>query len=411
MAERRSTPQERFERTVATGWPAQAAGIALTVVFFLITGNGWFLALGAIVVVLLAANTLIVRPLVRRDMQAAVLVELAVAATAAVALTAIIPLGVPIFVGAIFLGVVYALPYLDRTKLRWVLVATGLMSGALAVLGELQNWTGMDHRVHWIKWPVMCAIPIPVVFAAIALRDYRNNLTDSNVALQRSQDLVLAQANELRQSRQRVVEVADEERRRIERDLHDGAQQRLLGLLLGLRSTRALLATDPEAGSHRLTELEKEVQATLTEIRELAHGIYPPALTARGVVAALTSLSERMPIPTTVESQLTSRVPEPMEVAIYFGCLEALQNTIKHGGEEVEATVRIWDDGSNVYFSVTDTGPGFAVAPLPDKGGLANIRDRLGAVGGTIEFPAFTSGATVRGVIPLNPMSYDPRTA
>jgi signal transduction histidine kinase len=211
---------------------------------------------------------------------------------------------------------------------------------------------------------------------------------------------VEASLSEVRDSRARIVATADRERRRIERDLHDGAQQRLVALGIQLELAGELVATDSAAGQERLRALQGEVTETLEEIRGLAHGVYPPLLADRGLPDALRSAARGAPVPTAVEPDGIVRYPQEVESAVYFCCLEALQNVSKHA-TGASAVAIILEHGAALRFEVRDDGPGFVVGGV-EGDGLTNMRDRLAAVGGELEIrSAPGSGTVVAGTIPL----------
>jgi signal transduction histidine kinase len=202
----------------------------------------------------------------------------------------------------------------------------------------------------------------------------RGTLTE----LRRSNDELLA-------SRARLVAAADAERRRLERDLHDGAQQHLLALALELRRARAMVDADPAGAGALLDELALGTRAAIAELRDLAHGIYPPLLLESGLGAALRGAAARAPIPVSVDAQLDARYSPEVEAAVYFSCLEALQNVVKHAPGS-PAAVRLWRDGSTLRLEVSDEGKGFDVGAVVPGLGLQSIQDRLGAVGGSVEW-------------------------
>ena len=137
---------------------------------------------------------------------------------------------------------------------------------------------------------------------------------------------------------------ADAERRRIERDLHDGAQQHLIGLALQLRLARELAGSEPDKADEILGGLDSEIQETLERLRDLAHGIYPPLLQDRGLTDALAAAALRAPIAARVEAQGLGRYPPDVEATVYFCCLEAVQNAAKHAGDGAFVTIRVRAD-------------------------------------------------------------------
>jgi signal transduction histidine kinase len=181
-----------------------------------------------------------------------------------------------------------------------------------------------------------------------------------DTALQSSLDELRRQADELRASRARIVASGDAERRRVERDLHDGAQQHLVALAVNLRLARDVVLDDPPAAAEMLEELTGAVQDTIRELRELAHGIYPPLLVDSGLPEALRAVASRTPLDVDVVTDGIGRYPGDVEAAIYFCCLEALQNASKHA-PDAHVAVRVWEDAGGLLFEVADDGPGFDV--------------------------------------------------
>ncbi len=228
---------------------------------------------------------------------------------------------------------------------------------------------------------------------------FHNSQLDS--ALQSTLDELRKQAEALRESRARIVASGDAERRRVERNLHDGAQQHLVALAVNLRLAKDIIADDPAAGGEMLDELVGQVQVTIQELRELAHGIYPPLLVDSGLTEALRAAATRSPLSVAVNTEAIGRYSAEVEAAVYFCCLEALQNAAKHA-EGAEVEVRLWEESGGLLFSVNDNGPGFDVEKAQKGHGFMNMSDRLGAIGGTVRWEAEPgSGARIRGSVPL----------
>ncbi|HEY1357398.1 MAG TPA: histidine kinase [Thermoleophilaceae bacterium] len=207
---------------------------------------------------------------------------------------------------------------------------------------------------------------------------------------------------EVEGSRARLVAGADAERRRIERDLHDGAQQRLVALRIQLELTEKLIEEDREQGMRKLHSLGDEVGATLEEIRTLARGVYPSLLADQGLAEALGAAAQRVPIRVRVEPDGIGRYPEVVESAVYFCCLEAMQNASKHAKHVREVTVSLKQDGA-LRFQVRDDGDGFDVDSGNGGLGLTNMRDRIVAVGGELAIRSSDSGTVVTGIVPVAP--------
>jgi len=211
-----------------------------------------------------------------------------------------------------------------------------------------------------------------------------------------------AQVEELRASRTRVVSAADAERRRIERDLHDGAQQHLIGLAIHLRLARDLADSEPGKAKEMLDALGDDVQDTLEQLRDLAHGIYPPLLQDRGLAEALAAAAGRAAARASVEVSGIGRYEPNVEAAVYFCCLEALQNTAKYAGDGATATVRVREEVGGLLFEVADDGAGFDMRDGRTGAGMTNMRDRVGAIGGSLRVEsALGQGTTISGLIPL----------
>jgi signal transduction histidine kinase len=221
-------------------------------------------------------------------------------------------------------------------------------------------------------------------------------------ALEASLDEFAMQADELRASRARVVAAADAERRRIERDLHDGAQQHLVALAVNLRLARELADSDPAGARAVLEELAGDVRDALEEIRDLAHGIYPQLLVDRGLSEGLGAAVSRAPVRARLETGAIGRYRPEVEATVYFCCLEALQNVGKHAGGDARATLRVWEEQGGLRFEVADDGAGFDARIEPRGSGLTNMSDRLGALGGCLSvFSAPGDGTRVAGAVPL----------
>jgi signal transduction histidine kinase len=222
-------------------------------------------------------------------------------------------------------------------------------------------------------------------------------------ALQESLDEVRRQAEQLQESRARIVAASDAARRQIERNLHDGAQQHLVALAVNVRLARRLLDTDAAASAAMLDQLGVGIQDAVQELRALAHGIYPPLLVDRGVVEALRSTAGRAALPTEVVADDLGRYSAEEEAAVYFCCMEALQNAGKHAGEGATATVRVWDEPGALYFEASDTGRGFDATTKGLGAGFVNMNDRVGAIGGTVTVrSAPGQGTTISGRIPVS---------
>ena len=222
-------------------------------------------------------------------------------------------------------------------------------------------------------------------------------------ALQSTLDEVRRQAEELRASRARIVAASDAARRQIERNLHDGAQQHLVALAVNLRLARQIAESDVDVAKQMLEQLGHDLQDAVQELRNLAHGIYPPLLVDRGLAEALSAAGGRAALPTTVSANGIGRYSPEVEAAVYFCCLEAMQNAGKHAGDGATIQVRVWEDEGALFFEVADDGAGFDPSTRATPGaGFVNMGDRVGAIDGTLGVESAPGqGTRVSGRIPV----------
>ena len=206
---------------------------------------------------------------------------------------------------------------------------------------------------------------------------------------------------DLRASRQRLVAAQDEERRRLERNIHDGAQQQLVALAVKLRLVETLAPKDPEKAARMAAEAKAEVQDALENLRDLARGIYPPLLADQGLAAALEAQARKAAVPVEVQPDGVGRYSQEVEAGAYFCVLEALQNVAKYA-EASHVRVTLRSDDGHLVFEVADDGKGFDPERTPPGSGLTNMRDRLEALGGSVEIDSRVGeGTTVQGRIPV----------
>jgi len=209
-----------------------------------------------------------------------------------------------------------------------------------------------------------------------------------------------ARLEDLRAAQKRLVTAQDAERRRLERNIHDGAQQQLVALAVKARLARTLTERDPAKAAEMLTQIETETQTALEDLRDLARGIYPPLLADKGLVAALEAQARRSTRPVTVDAVDLGRYPQEVEAAIYFSCLEALQNVAKYA-EASQATVRLREAAGHLDVEIRDDGRGFDPARTGYGTGLQGIADRLAALGGELTVrSAPGEGTTLRCHVP-----------
>jgi signal transduction histidine kinase len=275
----------------------------------------------------------------------------------------------------------------------------------------------LSHRRGWRSLPVQhqgrllgaISVALPSGRSLSAsdhrlLADVANQagLVLSNLGL--AADL-MARVAELRDSRHRLVNAQDEERRRIERNLHDGAQQHLFGLKVNIRHIRTLLQRDPVAAKTALEQLEEDAEEALQEVRQLAHGVYPPLLTAQGLAGALRARARTCSVDVRVSTDGIGRYAADLEGAVYFCCTEALQNAVMHA-EPSTIWIRIAQEGTELAFEVEDDGRGFDIAAPQSGAGLQGMRDRVDVVGGTLDIVSeLNKGTAVRGRVSVSAQS------
>ena len=220
--------------------------------------------------------------------------------------------------------------------------------------------------------------------------------------LARSLVTLKARNAELQRSRQRLVAASDHERRRIERDLHDGVQAQLSALVIQASVARALVERDPATGAALIEDLQLGLTDAVRQLRRFAQGIIPPALAAGGLREALHEAASWSPLSVSVQVTGERFIPD-LESAVYFCCLEALANANKHAGPNANVTITVGSDGGTLWFSVSDDGDGFATDTATTGQGIANMRDRIGAFGGTFTATSGVGvGTTIQGSVPTN---------
>jgi signal transduction histidine kinase len=284
--------------------------------------------------------------------------------------------------------------YWDATQRRWVDAAGRTVSSPVSAEGDrtariLQDDVGrpmamLIHDTALLEEPLLLDAVVSSMHGALLAHHAEAALAGERL---------------------HAASAAEDERRRIERDLHDGAQQRLLALRMKLAVSQRLIENDPQRAVALLSEMDADVGAAITEIRALAHGMVPPLLAERGLAAALAEVAAGAAIPVTHELEDIGRIDPAVERAVYFSCVEALQNVAKHAGPGAIAHLRLCRRGEDIQFSIEDTGQATPAASAPGAGqGLRNISERLRAVGGRMDIAAGSaSGMTVSGAVPRIP--------
>ena len=296
---------------------------------------------------------------------------------------------------AIALSADRSLPYLVFPALIWGAVRFGQRGGTLAVAvtsGMAVAITAADVGPFVAQEMTDAALGTQLYMAVAAL----TTLFLAAIVSERQRALV-----ELAKARGRIVAAADVERRRIERNLHDGPQQRLTLLGVKLEAANELAGRDPAAVRPLLGELGAELEVAVDEVRALASGIFPPVLADFGLADALRALARSAPVGARVVIDGTERCRPEVEAAVYFCCSEALHNAAKHAGAATTVSVSLRHRRRDLHFEVSDGGSGFSVADVRSGQGLVNMRDRIEAVGGTVEIRSAPGrGTRVIGTVP-----------
>jgi signal transduction histidine kinase len=307
------------------------------------------------------------------------------------------------------IGVLIAEPdssFLEGLRIVMIaVVAGGLVGGSLALPFSIAALTPIDDLVAGTREVAAgnLAARVPVTstdeFAdlVVSFNEMVEGLREREALRGHNAELV----EELQASRARIVAASNEARRQVERDLHDGAQQNLVLLNLKLGQVERAVADDPAARS-LVVDTRAELERALAELRDLAHGIYPQVLTSDGLSAALAEAAAGAPVLTDLDSDGTGRYPAELEAAVYFCCLEALQNAAKHAGEGTRATIRLSEQDGTLRFEVADNGCGFDVVSTNGSAGLQNMADRIGALGGELQVTSTLGhGTRVTGRVPV----------
>ncbi len=206
---------------------------------------------------------------------------------------------------------------------------------------------------------------------------------------------------ELKAAQKRLVSAQDAERRRLERNIHDGAQQQLVALAVKLKLADGLIERDAQKARELVGQLQGETHAALEDLRDLARGIYPPLLADKGLGSALEAQARRSGLPVEVRAGAIGRYPQDIEAAVYFSCLEAMQNIAKYASASA-VSVALSESDHHLTFAVTDDGSGFDPDATTAGSGLQGIADRLGALDGEVTVTSAPGrGTTVEGRLPL----------
>jgi signal transduction histidine kinase len=374
---------------------ASVASVGLLVGIWLgVVRSGWLLLLVA-AIAWVAAVLAYARTQVRAGRRARAVVCTAGASLVVTpVVVAIVPEMLAPLALVVLLQVVLATDFVSERQFARVIGASFVTLLVTAALGRTEGARDLVDEVPDLMVDVVVVIAVPAVGALVALLvwQHRTRLAD--------------QTWELRLSRSRLTTAADRERRRLERDLHDGAQQQLVAATVQLPAIKSLVQQGrvDEAGQ-AVDRVEQRLRGAIDDLRRLARGLYPPVLASRGLADALDEVAATLANPVVTKLGPVPRLAPEVETAVYFCCLEALQNASKHAGPDTTLTIELARRGDAVAFAVADDGPGFdprAVAARAGAG-LVNMVDRISAAGGTLSIQAGPgAGTVVAGSVPCS---------
>jgi signal transduction histidine kinase len=362
---------------------------AFVVTTCLVVRNPWLGLVLAVSAATVLALTWSIRLARRRRLLPGVLVADAMCSVSVVLATALVPVTLYYHPILSVIPSLLAIPLLSRPQFLGVVVANLVVTVVLTLVGRLSPGVGIQQRFPAPLLDLDIVLSVPICTALVLSLAWRAHVSLSE------------RATALQWSRERLIAAGDRERRRIERDLHDGAQQSLAACAVRLRVVQRLLPVRPGQAAAMLGELADELRQAVRELGELAHGLYPAALIEHGLEEALRRVARRSPLATSVAVHNVPRPRPEVALGVYFCCLEGLQNAVKHAGENATVSMRLvgGPDGE-LTFDVSDTGVGCDPALLGRGHGLSNIEDRVGALGGSFTVHAEPgAGVRIRGRI------------
>lgn len=329
----------------------------------------------------------------------------------------LIPFGLPIMSFPMVIPLLMAGPLLDRRQLVWFILAAGAATGCVAALALAAGTSSLEELIDE-------RTKDSIIISTFAMRAVTISLAAWDASARRDATLAAAATarDALRASRARLVDVGDEQRRALERNLHDGAQQHLIALAMRLRM---MGGRHPDLADE-IAPLVDDAQTALDEVREVAHGIFPPLLERGGLAAALSAAARRQPLEVELDVDTIGRCARPVEAAVYYCCLEALQNAAKYAGTDARVTIAIAERDTRpaggrrapthgggrtaggvharvLDVTIADDGLGFEATTTAGGRGLQNIADRTAAIGATATVESSPGrGTVVRLVVPLD---------
>jgi signal transduction histidine kinase len=389
----------QFRAEQIASWIAAAGVVVLALVF----GEPWGVVLGVGVALMAIVRLPSFAALDRNDVAAAMWWEAAGTWGIALIVVGVIPDATPIMVLNLIGPLVTGAVYLDASQMRRLISAGVVVAVALGALGFRSEGTGIEDAIpEWLFQVIMVVyLALHVIVMSVSLSAANRVRLATIDALVAANEALVRADSDLRESRRRVISAGDRERVRIERNIHDGAQQRLVALAVQLRLASQLADNGAPVTPGQLDAMHAESREAIDELRELARGIYPSVLTERGLEDALRSVARRSPNPVEVVYDLDHELAPDDAAAIYFVCLEALQNVAKHAGAEATAKVTLEGRVDSLTVSIIDDGLGCDPTAIGASRGLLNMADRAGALGGELTVQSVSAhGTRITMVLP-----------
>ncbi|HSL74864.1 MAG TPA: histidine kinase [Ilumatobacteraceae bacterium] len=388
LAELRS----QFRTEQIASWIAAAGVVVLALAF----DEPWGVLLGVGVGVMAILRLPSFAAVDRNDVAGAMWWEAAGTWGIALIVVGVIPDATPIMVLNLIGPLVTGAVYLDARQMRRLISAGVVVAVALGALGFRSEGTGIEDAIpEWLFQVIMVVyLALHVIVTSASLSAANRVRLATIEAVVAANEALISAGSDLRESRRRVISAGDRERVRIERNIHDGAQQRLVAIAVQLQLASQLARSGTPVTPEQLDAMHVESREALEELRELARGIYPSVLTERGLEDALRSVGRRTPNPVEVAYDSTQELSPEDAAAIYFVCLEALQNVAKHAGPQATARVHVDGRGGALIVSISDDGSGCDAAAIGDSRGVLNMADRAGALGGELTVESAPGGGT-----------------
>lgn len=382
------------------------AAFAFVVAVFAVILQAWWAAVLAACIALVLPFRWMAGPYFRRgDLRRGILWANLGAWYLLFPLVLIVPDTLPIAMQNVIGPVILAATYLERRVVRRMVPGTILIAVAVSLISLTTDGPGLtDAAPRWLYLTVLCGYIGANLWLVLGDIQELNgvHLRTLQRAVRQNRELRAAD-QALRNSRRRLLVAADEERVRLERDLHDGAQQRLVSLSLQLRLAAELAEEGVSPSSDALMALHRSANDAVEELRDLAQGVYPARLIELGLARALHGVARRSSSQIEIEDTVEDAIDESTQVALYFVCLEAIQNATKHCSPGTTIRIILSQHDRELTVEIADDGPGFDADARAESRGLLNMSDRVGALGGELTIETSPgSGTTIRARVPLS---------